>query len=335
MIKNQWYIVLSSKEVREEPVGVTRFGEKLAFWRDTKGVVHCISDVCCHRGASISHGKVKNDFIMCPFHGFEYDSSGRVQLIPANGQVSPIPKNFAVKPYKTHELANFIWVWYGDGEPTYEPKYFDDIDDSLSYQEFQETWNVHYSRAIENQLDPVHVPFVHYNTIGKGNKTVVDGPVVKWQNDTMFYFYVFNRLDDGTPAKKAEEIDPSKKGSVYLEFKIPNMWENHIMDKMRVTAAFAPIDDEHTMIYLRYYVGLTKARFLNKTIAVLGMPFNRKVLHQDKAVVETQIPKKSELTMSENLIPGDAPIFEYRKKRNELKKTNEKPSNKAKQENQE
>jgi len=83
MIKNQWYIVLSSKEVREEPVGVTRFGEKLAFWRDTKGVVHCISDVCCHRGASISHGKVKNDFIMCPFHGFEYDSSGTVRLIPA------------------------------------------------------------------------------------------------------------------------------------------------------------------------------------------------------------------------------------------------------------
>jgi len=182
-------------------------------------------------------------------------------------------------------------------------------------------WNVHYSRAIENQLDPVHVPFVHYNTIGRGNKTVVDGPVVKWQNDTMFYFYVFNRLDDGTPAKKAEEINPTEKGSVYLEFKIPNMWENHIMDKMRVTAAFAPIDDEHTMIYLRYYVGLTKAGFLNKTIAVLGMPFNRKVLHQDKVVVETQIPKKSELIMSENLIPGDAPIFEYRKKRNELKKS--------------
>ena len=301
MIKNQWYIVLSSKEVREEPVGVTRFGEKLAFWRDTKGVVHCISDVCCHRGASISHGKVKNDFIMCPFHGFEYDSSGTVRLIPANGKVSPIPKNFAVKPYKTRELANFIWVWYGDGEPTYEPKYFDDIDDSLSYQEFQEMWNVHYSRAIENQLDPVHVPFVHYNTIGRGNKTVVDGPVVKWQNDTMFYFYVFNRLDDGTPAKKAEEINPTEKGSVYLEFKIPNMWENHIMDKMRVTAAFAPIDDEHTMIYLRYYVGLTKARFLNKTIAVLGMPFNRKVLHQDKA------DRKSTRLNSSHEVPSRMP----------------------------
>jgi hypothetical protein len=36
-------------------------------------------------------------------------------------------------------------------------------------------------------------------------------------------------------------------------------------------------------------------------------------------VVETQIPKRSELNMNENLIQGDLPIIEYRKKRAELK----------------
>ena len=59
MIKNQWYVVMSSKEVKEgKLIGVTRFGEKLAIWRDAEGKVHCISDICCHRGASISHGKL-------------------------------------------------------------------------------------------------------------------------------------------------------------------------------------------------------------------------------------------------------------------------------------
>lgn len=322
MIKNQWYVVLSSKEVKKgQLIGVTRFGEKLALWRDEKGEVHCISDICCHRGASISHGKIlgSGERVMCPFHGFEYDKTGRVTVIPANGRNVPVPENFKVRAYKTYETAGFIWIWYGDKDPENPPKYFDDITEELTYHEFQEVWNVHYSRAIENQLDPVHVPFVHYNTIGRGNRTVVDGPVVKWIGDTMFYFYVFNRVDDGRPARKPQEIDINEKSQVYLEFKFPNIWQNHIAEKIRVTAAFAPIDEEHTMIYIRFYVGFTKIKAMDKLITILGTPFNKKVLHQDKRVVETQIPKKSELRMSENLIPGDAPIFEYRKKREELK----------------
>jgi phenylpropionate dioxygenase-like ring-hydroxylating dioxygenase large terminal subunit len=36
MIRNQCYVVLESKEVRKgKPVGVTRLGEKMVFWRGT------------------------------------------------------------------------------------------------------------------------------------------------------------------------------------------------------------------------------------------------------------------------------------------------------------
>ncbi|MGB9821764.1 MAG: Rieske 2Fe-2S domain-containing protein [Pseudothermotoga sp.] len=321
MIKNQWYVVLSSNEVKKgQLVGVTRLSKKLVFFRDEAGEVHCIEDKCCHRGASLSHGKLlANGHVMCPFHGFEYDHTGRVKAIPANGRNTPVPANFKVKSFKTVEVADFIWIWYGDDDPKDSPSYFDDIDDSMSYAQFKEVWNVHYSRAIENQLDPIHLPFVHYNTIGRGNRTVVDGPIVQWKNDTMFYFYVFNRVDDGTPAKKPEQLDLNQKSQVYLEFKFPNIWENHIMDKMRVTAAFVPIDEENTMIYLRYYVGFSRLKLLNKMIASLGNIFNKIVLHQDRDVVLTQIPKKSELKMGENLITADAPILEYRKKREALK----------------
>jgi len=321
MIKNQWYIVMSSKELKKgKLVGVTRFGEKLAFWRSKDGRVNCISDICCHRGASLSHGKLlENDRIMCPFHGFEYDTDGKVKVIPAFGRNVEVPERYKVKKYYTYEIADFIWVWYGDGEPTHIPKYFDDISEEFSYSEFTQVWNVNYTRAIENQLDVVHVPIVHYNTIGKGNRTVVDGPIVKWQNETMFYFYVHNRVDDGTPAKKPDEIDINDISKVYLEFKFPNFWQNHILDKLRVTAAFVPIDEEHTKIYLRFYVAFTKIRFINKIISSIGNIFNRIVLNQDRRVVETQIPKKTELKMNEKLILGDLPIIEYRKKREELK----------------
>jgi hypothetical protein len=46
---------------------------------------------------------------------------------------------------------------------------------------------------------------------------------------------------------------------------------------------------------------------------------NKYILHQDRRVVLTQIPKKTELKMGENLIQGDAPILEFRKRRAALK----------------
>jgi hypothetical protein len=46
---------------------------------------------------------------------------------------------------------------------------------------------------------------------------------------------------------------------------------------------------------------------------------NRVILHQDRRVVLTQLPKKSEFRMKENLVQGDLPILEFRKRRDLLK----------------
>lgn len=46
MIRNQWHIVLESKEVGKKPVGVTRMGEKMVFWRNESGKVFCAFDRC-------------------------------------------------------------------------------------------------------------------------------------------------------------------------------------------------------------------------------------------------------------------------------------------------
>jgi hypothetical protein len=48
------------------------------------------------------------------------------------------------------------------------------------------------------------------------------------------------------------------------------------------------------------------------------MPYNRRVLHQDRRVVETQQPRPSGLRIGEKMIQGDRPIIEYRRRREEL-----------------
>jgi len=73
MIRNQWYAILESKEVKKgKMIGVTRLGEKLVIWRDKDNNLHCIKDKCAHRGAQLSFGKLCKDYeaVKCPFHGF-------------------------------------------------------------------------------------------------------------------------------------------------------------------------------------------------------------------------------------------------------------------------
>jgi phenylpropionate dioxygenase-like ring-hydroxylating dioxygenase large terminal subunit len=324
MIKNQWYAVLDAKELKENrAIGVTRFSEKLVFWRDSNDHIGCIYDQCCHRGASLSDGKVVSNHVECPFHGFQYNSSGKVTMIPANGNRRTVPNQFKVNSYLAKEAYGFVWVWYGNqNENIPEIPFFEELNQGFSYGGFHENWGVHYTRAIENQLDVVHLPFVHKSTIGKGNKTLVNGPVVKWNGDLMT-FYVKNEEDNGQAPQKPNDIDNYEK-LFSLQLQMPNLWQNRISDKVRIVAAFAPIDEQNTRIYLRFYQSFMKIPVLKQMVNNLSSILNKTILHQDRRVVINQLPKKSELIMRENLIQGDLPIIEFRKKRDELKNINKK-----------
>ncbi len=324
MINNQWYVILESKELKKnKPLRITRFNSKLALWRNAAGEACCIDDKCCHRGASLGCGRVVNGRLECPFHGFIYNANGLVETIPANGEYMPVPPTMKVKAYTTFEAYGFIWIWWGDnGKQDEKPFFFDELKD-FSYSTFIDHWPVHYSRAIENQLDVVHLPFVHKTTIGRGGKTVVNGPVVK-RDGSLMTFYMNNVHDSGQKPLKSDEIAEYEK-LFHLQFHFPNLWQNHIAEKIRTLAAFVPVDDENTVIYLRFYQKAVRIPLLKEMMNFFGKVFSIVILRQDKRVVVTQQPLKSELKMGENLIAGDKPIIEYRKYRHELKEQNGNP----------
>lgn len=325
MIQNQWYAVLPSKAVKKNRIAaVKRLNLELAFFRGEKGELGCVSDQCPHRGAALSAGVVKGDCIRCPFHGLEFDHNGACQLIPANGKASTQDiSRYNVKRYPAREAHGMIYVWYGEEEKiTPELPFFaDELDDSYAYSELTDHWNSHYSRCIENQLDVVHVPIVHYNTIGRGKKTLINGPKVE-VTDGVILTSANNELDVGQKPKPPKEcvIKPT-----YLKFRYPNIWLNHIADKIKVMIYFAPVDDENTVLYIRFYQKLTKSRALNWIICFFGKYMNKIIERQDKRVVITQKPKASSFRSGEKLLTGDGPILQYRKVREEMQeKANEK-----------
>ncbi len=159
----------------------------------------------------------------------------------------------------------------------------------------------------------MHLPFVHYNTIGRGNRTLVNGPVVEWRGEDRFFVRVFNEVDTGQRPRTADEIAPPYP-AFHLDFIFPNLWQNWIADKVRVGAAFVPVDGEHTLLYLRFYQKFLPGP-LGQLVARLAMPMNLRIAHQDRRVVQTQQPKPSGLKIGENLVAGDGPIVAYRKHR--------------------
>ena len=89
---------------------------------------------------------------------------------------------------------------------------------------------------------------------------------------------------------------------------------------IKILGFFIPVDEETSILAVRFYDKFTGMRTLNDFIAWFGKWANKVVERQDKRIVETQIPKKSGLGIGENLVAADLPIMEYRKRRAKLQK---------------
>jgi len=320
MIINQWYAVMPSNQIRKRQISaVRRLNLDLALFRYASGDLGCVADQCTHRGAALSKGKLNVDCVQCPFHGLEFDTKGKCRFIPANGIASKQDiSRYNVRYFPVREEHGIIYLWYGDEDKIAdEVPFFEDLDDMpFAYSEISDNWNAHYSRCIENQLDVVHLPFVHANTIGRGNRKLVNGPAVELDKDTI-RTSADNEVDVGQHPKTASEVTVSR--DLFLLFKFPNIWMNHISDKIRVMIFFAPVDDEKTILYLRFYSKASKLRFVNRIYAFFGKFGNRVIERQDKRIVVTQKPKVTSYRMHEKLLAGDLPVIEYRKRRDELK----------------
>ena len=185
MIRNQWYAVLESKEVKKNKLlGVIRMGERMLFWRDDAGQVHCLKDQCPHRGVQLSKGKLVDGHVQCPFHGLEFEGNGECVYIPSLGRAAKVSSKYNASSYPVHEEHNFIYIFWGtikEGETLPPVEWIDDMpDEEYSFITVVDHWKVDYSRVLENQLDVAHLWLVHHNTIGRGNKRVCDGPLVEW-----------------------------------------------------------------------------------------------------------------------------------------------------------
>ena len=88
-IPKAWYAIVHINEIKSKPLKLERFGKNLVIWRDS-GKIVAMENRCPHRGAELSLGRVYDNAIACPFHGFRFDQHGNCIFNPET-QVA-IPK---------------------------------------------------------------------------------------------------------------------------------------------------------------------------------------------------------------------------------------------------
>ena len=316
MFINFWYVAEESRSIAAEPYHIQMLGLDFVLFRDAGGQVHCLSDICSHRGASLSKGKVNGDCVECPYHGWRFNGDGMCTRIPSVGPDASIPARAKVDAYPVEERYGLIFVFLGDlpedqRPPILDIPEWDDDDWQCTRQRFDVKANI--QRSFENTLDPAHTEFVHPSMGYQGDREDYAVPELKlvdteWGTGTMTTFQSPDLPDDRMKGVKGEGQMEAGSGShgasaawTYLHF-TPTMKAHQYGFK-------TPVDEFETRTWV------VQARNF-RTDAEFDTAFierNDVVASQDRVVIERLLPSITpETNTKEVIVPADQVIVRYR-----------------------
>jgi phenylpropionate dioxygenase-like ring-hydroxylating dioxygenase large terminal subunit len=182
VLLNDWHVVARAAEVAPGEVrGVRLLGRDLVLWRNGDGF-HAWFDLCVHRGARLSRGRVERECLICPYHGWEYNSAGACVRIPAHPDLKP-PARAAAQVHHVQEKYGLVWVCLGT--PEHEIGSFPEWDDAAFRKAPAGPYdvNAHGPRVLENFLDVGHFAFVHHGYLGDSQRPEIQDYQTELTND--------------------------------------------------------------------------------------------------------------------------------------------------------
>ncbi len=144
------------------PVAPVRLlGEDLALFRNEDGALGLIQRHCPHRGADLCFGRLEENGLRCPFHGWRFDRTGQCVEQPGEPEGSRMHENIKAKSYPVLEKNGVVFAYMGPGEPPAFPS-FDCFTAPESHVfAFKGLWECNWLQALEVGIDPVHASFLH------------------------------------------------------------------------------------------------------------------------------------------------------------------------------
>lgn len=320
MYMNFWYPIAAADEVKSDvPFRTQVLGLRFVAFRTRDGRAHVLSDVCVHRGGSLGKGWVRDDAVVCPYHGWRFGGDGRCNLIPTLPDEAP-PARAKVDSYPVQEKYGIVFAFLGDLPENERPPLH-------TIEEFDKAgWRAnkltvfevpaYYERSMENGLDPSHNEFVHPaqgspNINANLRKKPLDVQEVPWGSKFLVRFE--NKEEEkGTKALADKDtlVDEVTAGSghvgpnqmiTWIRFSETNMFHQYFFE--------APIDETRTRVF-----------FVNMRTFLLDPQHDDRIGRVNLVVAQEDINILAELdpvqtpdsTTKEVLVPSDRAVVVYR-----------------------
>ena len=318
MYMNFWYPVCIAADLTTvAPLRARILGLPFVAFRDTAGHAHVLADTCVHRGGALHKGKLVNGHLACPYHGWQFDGTGRCVHIPSLGADGSIPARAKVDSYPVVERYGIVFAFLGDLPEAERPALFEIAEWG------QDQWrasglvvfelNAYFERSMENGLDPVHNEFVH--TL-QGN--------IRFRPDCMrvtsgdWGSEVFVRMDPPKPGttqleKLRNDAQPEDFGASSGHYG-PNTLVTRInLSKVNTLVQYffeQPVDADHTRIFFINLRNCMLEDWNDERIQQINLA----IANEDIAVISHLNPVRTpEVSTKEILIVGDECVGAYRK----------------------
>ena len=317
MYINFWYPLILSSHLGDEPQLVRALDHDFAVFRTVDGKVHCLANACIHRGGSLADGRVRDDNLECPYHGWQFDCGGACQLIPSMGADAKIPSRAKVDSYPVEERYGIVFAFLGDlpedeRPPILEAVEYDDPDWYCNLM----TWDLasNYARSIENGIDPAHNEFVHPTHGFSGERADYNVPELELLETEWGVGFMTQYQASGSPDKEMRKYKKEAATEAGSGTHGPaSMWTYiHISETARFHQYTyeTPIDAGNIRVFLVNMRSFGADREMGDRI----LARNTAVAQQDIDILEPVVPILTPKSSNDELmVPADRCIVAYRK----------------------
>jgi 5,5'-dehydrodivanillate O-demethylase oxygenase subunit len=253
MLRRYWMPVACAGELTDEkPIKAFRLlGEDLVVYRDKAGRYGVVAEQCSHRKASLAFGRVDEEGIRCPYHGWKFDRTGKCLEQPAEPE-GGFKDKIKHPAYPVERLGGLLWAYLGPEPRPLLPRW-----DVLTWEngkrwiEKHEIYHCNWLQPMENSVDPSHLFWLHGETAHLARST--SGRYEEEHNFIPFdYGIVKQRRTPGGKAGEPARLDqhplvfPITLRHVFRASKTDGLLRHNV--QIRV-----PVDDAHTQVYVVYF----------------------------------------------------------------------------------
>ncbi|PHR93814.1 MAG: 2Fe-2S ferredoxin [Robiginitomaculum sp.] len=288
-VEDIWYFAAFSPEIKRAKMQhKTIAGHPIVIGRGEDGELFALRDICPHRAAPLSAGRINQNSVECPYHGWRFGfEDGQCLEIPSlcQGQKDP-SDGIKVRAYPVREDGNLIWVYIAkdkkfSGTPPIDPPHFPAATMKPRLIERLKL-DAHVDHAVIGLMDPAHVSFLHRQWWWRTGGSMHE-KTKKFEPRNRGWTMASHKPSSNSLGYKLLGGTPITE----ICFQLPNIRTEHITVGKKTLLSFTavtPIDEGHTEITQAFFTDFNIVKLLSPVIG-LGV---RTFLHQDGDIIKLQ-----------------------------------------------